>query len=128
MSAPAHEEMPEGHLHWTEGEYNDSRKDSLKTILILSAVTVIEVGTAMLYDNFDPEGTGVGKVFINLFMAVASIVKVYYIMGTFMHLKHESKGFLATVFVPFSFLIWAIIAFTLEGESWRYMRSLLNIF
>lgn len=129
MSAhEAHEELPEGHLHWTEEEYGDSRKDSLKTILILSAVTVIEVGTAMIYDKIDPSGHGIGKVFINLFMAVASVVKVYYIMGTFMHLKHETKGFLATVFVPFSFLIWAIIAFTLEGESWNYMRSLLNVF
>lgn len=123
-----HEEIPEGHLHWTEEEYSDSRKDSLKTILILSVVTVVEVGIALLYDNYDPAGEGVGKIFINIFMAVASLVKVYYIMGTFMHLKHETKPFLSTVFVPFTFLIWAIIAFTLEGESWYYMRSLLNVF
>lgn len=123
-----HEELPEGHLHWTKEEYNDSRKDSLRTILILSVVTIVEVGIALLYDNYDPAGEGVGKIFINIFMAVASIVKVYYIMGTFMHLKHETKEFLWTVFIPFTILIWAIIAFALEGESWRYMRSLLNVF
>ena len=119
--------IPEGHLHWNDTEYNDSRKDVWKTIIVLSVITVVEVGVAMIYDHFYPEG-GSGKVFINLFMVVASVFKVFYIMGTFMHLKHETKGFLMTVFTPFMFLIWAIIAFTLEGASWHHMRSLLNLF
>lgn len=121
------QEKIEGHLHWTESEYNDSRKDVLKTIVILSLVTIIEVGVAMVYDVMYPDG-GSGKALINIFMAVMSIVKVFYIMGTFMHLKHETKGFIVTVFFPFLFLIWAIIAFTLEGSSWGAMRSLLNVF
>lgn len=119
--------MPEGHLHWNDQEYSDSRKDVLKTIIILSVVTITEVGIAILYDHLNPTG-GNFKWAINLFMVIASIVKVYFIMGTFMHLKHETKGFLMTVFVPFTFLIWAIIAFTLEGRSWEHMRSLLNVF
>ena len=123
-----HEEMPEGHLHWTEEEYKHGLSESVKTILILSAVTIVEVGTAMLYDKFDPQGVGTGKIFLNLFMAVASVVKVYFIMGTFMHLKHETKAFIASSLLPFAFLVWAIIAFTLEGQSWAYMRSLLNVF
>jgi cytochrome c oxidase subunit 4 len=49
-------------------------------------------------------------------------------MGTFMHLKHETRGFFLTVIVPFSFLVWAIIAFSYEGGSWSHMRSLLNVF
>ena len=121
------QEKIEGHLHWTEAEYNDSRKDVLKTIVILSLVTILEVGVAMVYDVMYPDG-GSGKALINIFMAVMSIVKVFYIMGTFMHLKHETKGFIVTVFFPFLFLIWAIIAFTLEGSSWAAMRSLLNVF
>lgn len=120
-------EMPEGHLHWNDQEYSDSRKDVLKTIIILSVVTVTEVGLAIFYDHLNPTG-GNFKWAINLFMVIASIVKVYFIMGTFMHLKHETKGFLMTVFVPFTFLIWAIIAFTLEGRSWEHMRTLLNVF
>ncbi len=121
------EVKPEGHLHWTDDEYKESRSSVLKTIIILSVVTVIEVGVAMIYDKMNPDG-GNGKIFINLFMAIMSVVKVYYIMGIFMHLKHETKGFLITVFFPFLFLIWAIIAFSLEGSSWQHMRSLLNIF
>ena len=122
-----HHEMPEGHLHWNDAEYADSRKDVLKTIVILSVVTVIEVGVAIAYDHFNPNG-GNYKGLINLFMAVMSVVKVIYIMGTFMHLKHETRGFFLTILIPFMFLIWAIIAFGYEGHSWQHMRSLLNIF
>ena len=121
------QDIPEGHLEWSPEEYADSRKDVLKTIVILSAVTVIEVGVAITYDHFNPTG-GSFKWLINLFMAVMSVVKVIYIMGTFMHLKHETRGFFLTVLIPFMFLIWAIIAFSYEGGSWQHMRSLLNVF
>jgi len=121
------DEPVQGHLHWTTDEYNDSKKDVLKTIFILSAVTVVEVGIAISYDAFSKDG-GKYKWVVNLLMAIFSVVKVVYIMGTFMHLKHEKKWFMITVFAPFSFLIWAIIAFTIEGSSWQYMRTWLNAF
>ncbi len=120
-------DIPEGHLHWNDAEYADSRKDVWKVIWVLTFITIAEVSLAIAYDHFNPTG-GNFKWLINLIMAVASIFKVFYIMGTFMHLKHETKGFLATVFMPFSFLIWAIIAFTMEGSSWAAMRQLLNAF
>lgn len=119
-------EMPEGHLHWSESEYDHGKALVWKTILILSAVTICEVGIAMAYDHFVPSGSG--KWMINLLMAVMSVVKVYYIMGIFMHLKDETKGFFWSVAIPFTFLIWAIIAFAYEGVSWHYMRTLLNVF
>ena len=121
------EEPIQGHLHLTDSEYADGRKDVLKTIIILSCVTVVEVGIAISYDEFSRDG-GKYKWMVNLLMAIFSVVKVVYIMGTFMHLKHEKKWFMITVFAPFSFLIWAIIAFTLEGASWQYMRTWLNAF
>ncbi|MCX6198917.1 MAG: cytochrome C oxidase subunit IV family protein [Bacteroidetes bacterium] len=121
------DEPVQGHLHWTEGEYNDSKKDVMKTIIILSLVTIGEVGIAIAYDHFMGE-KGTGKIFVNMVMAIASIIKVYFIMGTFMHLKHEKKWFIITVFTPFSFLIWAIIAFSVEGSSWHAMRGWMNLF
>lgn len=121
------DEPVQGHLHWTQEEYNDSKKDVMKTIIILSVVTVAEVGIAIAYDAIMGD-KGTGKIFINLIMAIASIIKVYFIMGTFMHLKHEKKWFIITVFTPFAFLIWAIIAFSVEGSSWQAMRGWMNLF
>ena len=120
-------EIPEGHLHLTDTEYSASRKEVLTTIVILSIVTTVEVAVAITYDHFNPTG-GSFKWLINFFMAVMSVVKVVYIMGTFMHLKNETKGFFLTIVLPFMFLIWAIIAFGYEGGSWQHMRSLLNVF
>ena len=121
------DEPVQGHLHWTPEEYADSRKDVLKTIIILSVVTIVEVGIAIAYDELANDG-GKYKWLINLMMAIFSVIKVIYIMGTFMHLKHEKKWFMITVFAPFSFLIWAIISFAYEGASWHMMRSWLNMF
>ncbi len=116
---------PEGHLHWNEDEYKQGKKDVLKTIVILSIVTVVEVSAAIVYDHFFPNSS---KLLINLFMAFMSVVKVIYIMGIFMHVNHETPWFKRTILLPFMFLIWAIIAFAVEGSSWHAMRDLLNIF
>ncbi|MDB5282511.1 MAG: hypothetical protein JWO06_1586 [Bacteroidota bacterium] len=121
------DEPVQGHLHWTDGEYVDGRKEVLKTIVILSVVTVVEVGIAIGYEKLANDA-GKYKWVINLLMAIFSVIKVIYIMGTFMHLKHEKKGFILTVLLPFLFLVWAIIAFTVEGSSWQYMRTWLNAF
>ena len=59
------DEPVQGHLHWTDSEYSDSRKDVLKTIIILSVVTVVEVSVAIGYDEFATDG-GKYKWVINL--------------------------------------------------------------
>ena len=121
------DEPVQGHLHWNDAEYSDGRKEVLKTIFILSAVPIIEVGIAISYDAFAADG-GKYKWVVNLLMAIFSVIKVIFIMGTFMHLKHEKKGFILSCLLPFLFLIWAIIAFTFEGSSWEMMRHWLNAF
>src|SRR5690349_9516311 len=100
------DEPVQGHLHWTENEYREGISDVWKTIWILSAVTVIEVGIAISYDVWMNDG-GKYKWVVNMLMAIFSVVKVVYIMGTFMHLKHEKKWFIASALLPFSFLVWA---------------------
>ena len=121
------DEPVQGHLHWTDGEYSNGRQEVLRTIIILSIITVAEVGIAISYDELASDG-GKYKWVVNLLMAMFSVIKVYYIMGTFMHLRHEKKWFMITVFLPFSFLIWASIAFSYEGASWHMMRGCMNIF
>jgi len=49
-------------------------------------------------------------------------------MGIFMHVKHETKGFRYTILIPFTFLIWAIIAFLWEGNCWHNYQKLINFF
>lgn len=109
-------------------EYSHHKKDIYKTTLLLSLITIGEVGIALFYDFVLIEEHGFSRFPLNIFLIVASLAKGFFIMATFMHVKHENKAFIWTIFTPFLFLVWAIIAFTMEGASWMDMRSWLNMF
>ena len=84
-------EVPsEAHLHWNENEYNEGKKSVMKTIIILSIVTVIEVGAAMVYDKIYPTGGG-PKMWLNLFMAVYWGVEGGGIIGVFFYLETQKR-------------------------------------
>ena len=115
--------MEGGHAPYTPEEYKHHKKDVMKTTVLLSIVTVVEVVVAILLEkNNSP------KWILILFVSAMSLLKAGYIMAVFMHVKHETKGFRYTILVPFSLLIWAIIAFLWEGHSWGAMKGLLNLF
>ena len=44
-----------------------------------------------------------------------TIVKAAYIVGEFMHLRHESKVLIWTILIPMVFVIWMLVAFVYEG-------------
>ena len=44
-----------------------------------------------------------------------TIVKAFYIVGEFMHLKHEVKSLIWAVLVPTIFVVWLLIALIYEG-------------
>lgn len=44
-----------------------------------------------------------------------TIVKAGYIVGEFMHLRHESKVLLWSVLIPMTFVVWMLVAFVYEG-------------
>lgn len=93
-----------------------------KATAILAIVTIIEVAIAIMYDRFmHDSGLRVG---LNVFMILASLVKAFYIVSIFMHMKYERAALVMTVLMPLFFLIWFIIAFLWEGSSWLDMRSI----
>ena len=109
-------------------EYNHHKKDVYKTTGILSIITIVEVLFALFYEFKLVRELGWPRIPLNIFLIVASLLKGIFIMGVFMHVKHETKGFIMTILCPFAFLIWMIIAFMWEGASWSEMRDLLNWF
>ncbi|MEI2708833.1 MAG: cytochrome C oxidase subunit IV family protein [Chitinophagaceae bacterium] len=44
------------------------------------------------------------------------MAKAYYIVGYFMHLKHEVRNLIMTVIVPLTLFVWFIIAFLYDGN------------
>jgi cytochrome c oxidase subunit 4 len=44
-----------------------------------------------------------------------TIVKAFYIVGEFMHLKHEVKTLIWAILLPAIFVVWLLIALIYEG-------------
>jgi cytochrome c oxidase subunit 4 len=51
---------------------------------------------------------------ISIFVGL-TIVKAFYIVGEFMHLKHEAKTLIWSIILPCMFVVWLIIALLVEG-------------
>jgi len=93
-----------------------------RTFWILLAITIIEVGAALSYMSADPQH--LHKMAINMFFVVASLMKAYFIVKVFMHMRFEVKTLVITVLVPMIFLIYAVIMLLWEGDSWLHMRAI----
>ena len=88
-----------------------------KTFFILVAITAVEFAFAFFMDP----GTLRNAIFIGL-----TLFKAFYIVGEFMHLKHETKGLIWAVLVPTVLLVWLLVALLVEGTF--YGESVFNYF
>jgi cytochrome c oxidase subunit 4 len=84
---------------------------------ILGVLTAIEFGIAFGVPH-SMKGT---RVWIFVFM---TIVKAYYIVGEFMHLKHEAKVLIWSILIPIVFVVWMLVAFVYEGMAISDVRNL----
>ena len=78
-----------------------------KTFFILVAITAVE----FVFVYYMDAGTLRNSIFI-----VHTILKAFFIVGEFMHLKHETKGLIWTILVPVSLLVWLLVALITEGS------------
>lgn len=79
------------------------------TALILAVLTAVEFIVAF---SLPYEMAGLkAAIFI-----VMTIVKAFYIVGEFMHLKHEVKGLIWSILLPAAFVIWMLVALLVEGD------------
>jgi cytochrome c oxidase subunit IV len=79
-----------------------------RTFYILSAVTALEFVIAFTM----PAGTLRVSIFVGM-----TIVKAFYIVGEFMHLKHEVKSLIWAILLPVLFVAWLLLALMYEGGS-----------
>lgn len=77
-----------------------------KTFFILVGITAVEFVFVFLMKA----GTLRNSIFI-----VLTIFKAFFIVAEFMHLKHETKGLIWTILVPFGLLVWLLVALITEG-------------
>lgn len=99
-------EHPDIHNHHDEDHGKKSRKKIWQVFWILLAITVAEFVVAFVV------GRG---AFRNITFIVMTIVKAFYIVAEFMHLKHEVKSLIMTILIPMIFVVWMVLALLLEG-------------
>ncbi len=53
---------------------------------------------------------------------VMTLVKAFYIVGEFMHLKHEAKVLIWSIVIPTIFIFWLVLALLMEGSAILQVR------
>ena len=77
-----------------------------KIALILGIVTAIE----FLFAFTLPRGLLLIAIFVSL-----TLVKAFYIVSEFMHLKYEVKTLIWSIMLPMILVVWLLIALIYEG-------------
>jgi len=85
-------------------------------LFFLSVVTVIEVELGIVKAEVLIVNSFLSMKLINWIFIILTIVKAYYIMWDFMHMRDEVRGLQASVIITLSFLI-AYLAFILLVEG-----------
>lgn len=93
-----------------------------KVFFYLLALTALEffIALALVHPGVIQKSLAVNIVYI-----VLTLVKAYYIVAYFMHLKFETFGFITTVSIVFLFIIYFIVLMLIEGG---YLHDHYNLY
>src|SRR5215216_2944089 len=84
------------------------KKEIYRVTIILSVLTIIEL--ALGYSIYYIQNA-LTIHFIKGVIIILMLAKAFYIVGYFMHLKHELRNMIMTIVVPLLLFIWFILAF-----------------
>lgn len=104
-----------------EHHVGGGRKEIWRVTIILSVFTIIELILGFYMMGLE-EGTTF-KMFIKGVIIIFMLAKAFYIVGYFMHLKHEIRNFIMTVCIPMLLFVWFIGAFLYEGNSYKNLKN-----
>jgi cytochrome c oxidase subunit IV len=92
-------------------------KEIWRVTIILSVLTLVELGLGFWMTTMPFESTE--RHYIKGVILILMLAKAFYIVGYFMHLRHEIRNLIMTVCVPMLLFVWFIIAFLTDGNSFK---------
>jgi cytochrome c oxidase subunit 4 len=92
-------------------------KEIWRVTIILSVLTLVELALGFVMMGMSNES--LGKHFIKGAIIILMLAKAFYIVGYFMHLRHEVRNLIMTVVVPLFLFVWFIVAFLTDGNSFK---------
>ena len=109
------------HTTETHGEHHDSgTKEIWRTFWILLVLTIVELVLGFWMIGMENQGL---RRAIKGAIIILMLAKAFYIVGYFMHLKHEIRNLVMTIIVPLLLFVWFITAFLADGDSYRNLRN-----
>lgn len=95
-------------------------KEIWRTFWILLVLTIIELILGYILIGVESQGLRMG---LKGAIIILMLAKAFYIVAYFMHLKSEIRNLIMTIIVPLALLIWGIIAFLYDGNSFKNNRN-----
>ncbi|HBH21929.1 MAG TPA: hypothetical protein DDY13_00755 [Cytophagales bacterium] len=87
-------------------------KSKVKKLWQIAAILAIVTAIEFVFAITLPKGVLLYTIFITL-----TLVKAFYIVSEFMHLKYEVKVLIWSIMIPLIFVVWLIIALIYEGGN-----------
>lgn len=97
-----------------------STKEIWRTFWILLVLTIVELILGYIMIGVESQGM---RLAIKGAIIILMLSKAFYIVSYFMHLGSEIRNLIMTIIVPLLLLIWGIIAFLYDGNSFKNNRS-----
>ena len=106
-------EFPEEDQSITYQGHSHGTKDIWRSFWILLGITILDFA---LYFAMDP------GMFRNTIFIVFGVVKAYFVVFSFMHMKHEKTALVLTILVPVLFILGLIYGLLFEGNYWSLIK------
>lgn len=95
-------------------------KEIWRTFWILLVLTIVELILGYIMIGVESYGR---RLALKGAIIILMLAKAFYIVAYFMHLKSEIRNLIMTIIVPLALLIWGIIAFLYDGNSFKNNRN-----
>ena len=96
-------------------------KEIWKVTIILSVLTIVEL--ILGFWMMGMEEGGLARNMVKGVIVILMIAKAFYIVGYFMHLRHELRNMIMTIVVPLFLFVWFIVAFLADGNSFKNNKN-----
>lgn len=106
--------------HTAVAHHHDGKKEVIRVTIILTILTIIELALGFAMMGMENQNL---RLTIKGIIIILMLSKAFYIVGYFMHLKHEVKNLIMTIVVPLLIFIWFIFAFLYDGHSFNHLKN-----
>ncbi len=106
------------HIAHHDDQGSMTKKKIWGVFWVLLGITAIEFFIALVLIPRGVLSHPVG----NIIYIALTLLKAFYIVAYFMHLKFEKLGLIYSILVPLMFIIFFIIWMLYEGNFWMHIR------